>query len=64
MIDRDNLMAVAWGVLYGTSLVLCIGAGDAFGIAPTVTVPLVVVVLPFVVGLALRGIERAVDRRG
>ncbi|MBM3518612.1 MAG: hypothetical protein FJX56_12250 [Alphaproteobacteria bacterium] len=58
LLDRDNAIAVAWGVVYAFALVLVVGTLDALGVAPTVTVPVVVVVLPIACGLAIAAIER------
>jgi hypothetical protein len=57
-LDRDNAFAVAWGVLYSFSVVLVAGLFDAVGVDPTITVPVVVVVLPIVAGWFLSAIER------
>ena len=51
-LDHDNLRAVLWSASYCASLVLVAGAFSALGLTPTVTVPVVVVVLPFLVGAA------------
>ena len=61
--DRDNLFAVGWGVLYCVALVLVVAAGHALSIEPTWTVPIVVVALPFAVGWSLRVVERATAGR-
>lgn len=59
-LDYDNLTAVLWSVGYCFSLVLFTGIFNALGIKPTVTVPVMVVVLPFLVGIALSILERQV----
>jgi hypothetical protein len=63
VIDRDNLVAVAWGALYSIFAVLTIGALDRLGIPPTITVPVVVIVLPILIGCLLALIERWLDWR-
>ena len=46
-LDHDNRVAVLWGITYCASLVLVAGAFDALGLTPSVTLPVVVIVLPF-----------------
>ncbi len=50
ILDRDDFIAVAWSVLYALSLVLVSGTFHSLGIAPTITVPVVVVALPLALG--------------
>jgi hypothetical protein len=59
-LDYDNLTAVLWSLGYCLSLVLLTGVFDALGIKPTVTVPVMVVALPFLVGIALSILERLI----
>ena len=58
VLDHDNLIAVSWSALYCFSLVLLVSAFNSVGIKPTVTVPLVIVVLPFVVGAVITALDR------
>jgi hypothetical protein len=63
LLDRDNLVAIAWGVVYTLSLVLTVDAFGRLGIVPAITVPVVVVALPLAVGGLLFIIERALAGR-
>jgi hypothetical protein len=63
VIDRDNLVAVAWGALYSILAVVTSGALDGVGIRPTITVPVVVLVLPVLIGCLLALFERWLDGR-
>ncbi len=63
LLDRDNLVAVAWSVVYMLSLVLTVGAFHGLGIAPAITVPVVVIALPLAVGGLVFIIERALAER-
>ena len=51
--NRENTLAAAWASAYSFSLVLVVALFDHLDIKPFYTVPLVIVVLPFLVALAL-----------
>ena len=63
LLDRDNFAAVAWSVTYTLLLVLTVGAFHWLGIVPAVTVPVVVVALPFAVGGLFMIVEWVVPGR-
>ena len=63
LIDRDNLVAVLWAVLYGFALILLLGALDSLGMTPSIGVPIGVIVLPILIGLALVPVDRALGGR-
>ena len=63
VIDRDNIVAVAWGALYSIFAVLTAGALHLVGVRPTVTVPVIVIVLPILLGGLIFVIERWLERR-
>ena len=50
---RQDALAAAWAAAYSTLLVLTFGLAARLGISPYYTVPFVVVILPFAVGLML-----------
>ena len=58
LVDRDNFAAVAWSAVYCFLLVLIAGVFNALEIQPAVTVPVVVLVLPVVLGLLSARLER------
>lgn len=58
LVDRDNAVSVAWGVGYCFALVLSVWTFDVLGISPAVIVPVVVFVLPLVVGWAIYLVEQ------
>lgn len=51
--NRENLLAATWASAYSVSLVLVMGLFDRYGVKPFYSVPLVIVVLPFLVALLL-----------
>ncbi len=53
MMNRENALAAIWAFAYCVSLVLAVALFDHLGVEPYWTVPLVIVVLPFLVALAL-----------
>ena len=57
-LDHDNKIAVLWSVGYCLSLVLIAGLFDGLGLKPTITVPVVVLVLPFLIGAAVSVLDR------
>jgi hypothetical protein len=57
-LDHDNGVSVLWSVSYCVSLVLVAGSFDRLGLEPTITVPVVVVVLPFLVGAVVSIFDR------
>ncbi|KAA3630581.1 MAG: hypothetical protein DWQ08_06165 [Proteobacteria bacterium] len=62
--NRENALAATWASAYCVCLVLAMGLFDRLGVEPFYSVPLVVVVLPFVVALALMPFRSPRQRAG
>jgi len=62
MMNRENALAATWASAYSVSLVLSVALFDHLAVKPFYYVPIVIVVLPFAVALALSPLRTSAKR--